>query len=49
VISKKATSGTADEFVNRRAEEKHLRRKQAKSKTQLRKQQRKKKREKYYA
>lgn len=47
-MAKKIVSVTADEFA-RKIEEKYIHRKTAKKKTQLRKQQRKHKREKNYA
>ena len=47
--TKSITSVMTDEIVSRKSEEKHVRRKNAKKQTQLRKQQRKRKKEKYYA
>ena len=48
-MNTKQTSPVITEEFARKAEEKYVRRKNAKKKTQLRKQQRKRKKEKHYA
>ena len=49
MTTKSITSLNTDEIVNRKSEEKHMKRRNAKKQTQLRKQQRKRKKEKCYA